>query len=152
MQRSTKHRFAYVATIVLVSITLVNASSHNKFRTATNSLAKILSQHKIDQEIIDNTIQKDISVRVDPKSSSKYINYSDHVMMEKWLIDNINDLHRELKQTETEFEHFSDVTQHIIARNEVAYQKELGLLLRALAHSKHGQIAREYASVSSQTW
>lgn len=42
----------------------------------------------------------------------------DHRRMEKWLVDNINDLHRELKQTELDFEHYAQVTKIILARNE----------------------------------
>lgn len=43
----------------------------------------------------------------------------DHLMMEKWLVDNINDLHRELKQTEMDFEHYVEVTKNILARSEL---------------------------------
>ena len=43
----------------------------------------------------------------------------DHLMMEKWLVDNINDLHRELKQTEMDFEHYVRVTKNILAANEL---------------------------------
>lgn len=38
----------------------------------------------------------------------------DHLMMQKWLVDNINDLHRELKQTESDFEHYVQVTKRLL--------------------------------------
>lgn len=43
----------------------------------------------------------------------------DHTLMEKWLVDNINDLHRELKQTESDFEHYVQVTKKFIEKNEL---------------------------------
>lgn len=49
----------------------------------------------------------------------------DHLLMEKWLVDNINDLHRELKQTELDFEHYVQVTKNILAKNELQLKREL---------------------------
>jgi hypothetical protein len=49
----------------------------------------------------------------------------DHLLMEKWLVDNINDLHRELKQTEMDFEHYVQVTKNILARSEQELQRRL---------------------------
>mgnify|MGYP006965680584 CR=1 FL=1 len=46
------------------------------------------------------------------------VSEKDHLLMEKWLVDNINDLHRELKQTESEFEHYIQVTKNIMTQNE----------------------------------
>lgn len=50
---------------------------------------------------------------------------NDHFLMEKWLVDNINDLHRELKQTESDFEHYTKVTKEIIAQNERLIKQQL---------------------------
>lgn len=55
----------------------------------------------------------------------------DHLLMEKWLADNVNDLHRELKQTEMDFEHYVQVTKKILARNDV--ERNNNLLKRQLA-------------------
>lgn len=49
----------------------------------------------------------------------------DHLLMEKWLVDNINDLHRELKQTELDFEHYVQVTKNILAQNEQQLRRQL---------------------------
>lgn len=40
----------------------------------------------------------------------------DHLLMEKWLVDNIKDLHRELKQTESDVEHYVQVTKSIMSK------------------------------------
>lgn len=49
----------------------------------------------------------------------------DHLMMQKWLVDNINDLHRELKQTESDFEHYVQVTKSLLlAGNEQRLMKQ----------------------------
>lgn len=53
----------------------------------------------------------------------------DHLIMEKWLVDNINDLHRELKQTETDFEHYFQVTKNIIAQNERQFKQQVASLM-----------------------
>lgn len=49
----------------------------------------------------------------------------DHLIMEKWLVDNVNDLHRELKQTEMEFEHFVQVTKNIMTQSEQQLRRQL---------------------------
>lgn len=51
----------------------------------------------------------------------------DHLMMEKWLVDNIKDLHRELKQTELDFEHYVEVTKNILAENEAQLKRQLAV-------------------------
>ena len=47
--------------------------------------------------------------------------------MERWLVDNVNDLHRELKQTEGDFEHYMRVTKNIFLRNEAQLKRQLAL-------------------------
>lgn len=60
----------------------------------------------------------------------------DHSMMERWLVDNINDLHRELKQTETDLEHYVQVTKNILAQNEVHLRQQLATALSQPVPSK----------------
>lgn len=49
----------------------------------------------------------------------------DHLLMQKWLVDNINDLHRELKQTESDFEHYVQVTKGLMLTSEQRLKQEL---------------------------
>lgn len=56
---------------------------------------------------------------------------ADHLLMEKWLVDNVNDLHRELKQTEMDFEHYVQVTKKMLAHNDL--ERDNYLLKRELA-------------------
>lgn len=53
----------------------------------------------------------------------------DHLIMERWLVDNIKDLHRELKQTETDLEHYVQVTKSILAQSESQIRQQLALAL-----------------------
>lgn len=59
----------------------------------------------------------------------------DHLMMEKWLVDNINDLHRELKQTESDFEHYVQVTKEILAQNDIRLKQQVAATV-SLSSSK----------------
>lgn len=60
---------------------------------------------------------------------SQLLAQRDHELREKWLIDNINDLHRELKQTEGDFEHYFQVTKDLIARNEARMNSHVNNIL-----------------------
>lgn len=51
-------------------------------------------------------------------------------MMEKWLVDNIKDLHRELKQTESDFEHYLKVTKSLFAKNELRIEQHQRKLMK----------------------
>lgn len=62
---------------------------------------------------------------------------SDHEMRAKWLIDNINDLHRELKQTEHDFEHYFQVTKDIIAHNSDYARQQVAQAMARSYHALH---------------
>lgn len=55
----------------------------------------------------------------------------DHMLMERWLVENVKDLHRELKQTEMDFEHYVQVTKKMFARYDL--ERSNYLLKRQLA-------------------
>lgn len=76
---------------------------HNKLKVDDEfeyNLVRQLRKQVLDQEIRNKATEED------------------HRRMEQWLVDNINDLHRELKQTELDFEHYAQVTKIILAKNE----------------------------------
>lgn len=54
----------------------------------------------------------------------------DQELRERWLTDNVNDLHRELKQTESEFEHYFQVTKELIARNEARINQQQQVIIK----------------------
>lgn len=62
-------------------------------------------------------------------SKRQQVAEKDHFMMQKWLVDNINDLHRELKQTETDFDHYTQVTKSIVDQNESRFKQQLAAAL-----------------------
>lgn len=63
----------------------------------------------------------------------------DHLMMERWLVDNINALHSELKQTETDLEHYVQVTKNILVQNEAQLRNQLASALSQPVPSKTGR-------------
>lgn len=54
----------------------------------------------------------------------------DHQIREKWLIDNIRDLHREIKQTESDIDHFAKINKQIIDRNIDFTRRQLSQAMR----------------------
>lgn len=77
------------------------------------SEAEILKRFKqLQAQVVRQSMQHDIAEK-------------DHLIMEKWLVDNINDLHRELKQTENDFEHYVQVTKNIFLQNERKLKHQL---------------------------
>lgn len=80
----------------------------------TKSMSKELKRDYVD---ILHALQKQFVEQV----IKQRIADGDHLLMEKWLVDNINDLHRELKQTEMDFEHYVQVTKNILARKDLEH-------------------------------
>ena len=77
-----------------------------------SSLARLIGQ--LQRELLDQVIKQRMVEK-------------DHLLMERWLVDNVNDLHRELKQTEGDFEHYMRVTKNIFLRNEAQLKRQLAL-------------------------
>lgn len=77
----------------------------------------------------NNKWVKLINEEIERQSKRMKASEEDHSIMQKWLVDNINDLHRELKQTEMDFEHYVQVTKNILASNErqLKLQKQFSL-------------------------
>lgn len=67
---------------------------------------------KLEQQLVEQVIRQRVADK-------------DHLLMEKWLVDNISDLHRELKQTEMDFEHYVRVTKNILLQNENHLKRQL---------------------------
>lgn len=78
----------------------------------TQQCSKLLRQ--LQDQLIDQVIRQRVAEK-------------DHLLMEKWLVDNVNDLHRELKQTEMDFEHYVQVTKNILAQNESHLKRQLAI-------------------------
>lgn len=99
---------------------------------------------------------KQLEKKITEEEQRQQVAEKDHLIMQKWLVDNINDLHRELKQTETDFEHYVQVTKKMMAQNEFHMMQQmlatiplgtpnlaayhLGRLIRASTHEKWMQI------------
>jgi len=93
------------------------------------------------QQLEQQLVQQAIGQRVSEK---------DHLLMESWLVDNIKDLHRELKQTETDFEHYVQVTKNILLRNENQLKRQLAQAT-SLPLSLQLQVAQWQASPPEQS-
>lgn len=74
---------------------------------------------------------KRLQMQLNNQEVKQRITDKDRMIFEKWLVDNINDLHRELKQTESDFEHYVQVTKNIMERNEQAKKLSTGTPLVA---------------------
>lgn len=59
---------------------------------------------KLQSQLVEHSIKQSATER-------------DHLMMDKWLIDNVNALHRRLKQMENDFENYVQVTKNTLAQN-----------------------------------
>lgn len=88
-----------------------------------------ISQLKAATEMQIRQIREDLSDQI----KSQRLNEKDHLMTQKWLVDNINDLHRELKQTEMDFEHYVQVTKSILANNEHKLRLQQNSILSSMA-------------------
>lgn len=66
----------------------------------------------------NNNLFKLLHEEIEKQIKKQKDSAEDNSIMQKWLVDNINDLHRELKQTEVDFEHYVQVTKNILANNE----------------------------------
>lgn len=103
-----------VARIVASSNQESNLISKNLFHESANELKlnKINKQTSTVSQI--KQLQDELANQVKRQKAAEM----DHLMMQKWLVDNISDLHRELKQTEVDFEHYVQVTKTIMGNNE----------------------------------
>lgn len=97
-------------------------SRHNNDELFETNWAKQLKEQLLDQKLQHQMVEKD------------------HQMMEKWLVDNINDLHRELKQTELDFEHYVQVTKRMLVKNERQIRQQVDNSIATLLKSMGGDI------------
>lgn len=96
-----------------VAKSITRAESDTKSKSIKENDADLTKSLKnLEQLILEEHIQNKMAEK-------------DHLMMEKWLVDNINDLHRELKQTENDFEHYVQVTKRVLLRNEFRLKQQL---------------------------
>lgn len=71
---------------------------------------------KIESESTNHHVMNEFRLREALRRGQRVAEKSaDHLIIENWLIDNINDLHRELKQTENDFEHYVQITRNMLA-------------------------------------
>ena len=92
------------------------ASGATETSSTDSSVKQVDQLQRLFRELQARFVEQVIRQRVADK---------DHLLMEKWLVDNINDLHRELKQTELDFEHYIQVTKNILAQNEQQLRRQL---------------------------
>lgn len=110
--------------------------------------------HNNDRNVVGE--QRDSSIRWFRKLQEQLLDQSmrqqmvekDHILTEKWLVDNINDLHRELKQTETDLEHYVQVTKNILAQNEAQLRQQQ--LASALSQTVPSKLSRFHRGSKQQ--
>lgn len=95
---------------MLLLATAAAATQAQKQERQSNELAP--QTHEDCLKIVTQLKQRFVEQVIRQRMADK-----DHLLMEKWLVDNINDLHRELKQTEMDFEHYVQVTKRIFLEN-----------------------------------
>lgn len=108
--------FALVASMLLLALGKQVGAVHE--HDGSNSIEApsplIASKEK------GNTWIKRLQVQLNEQEMKQRMNEKDRNLFEKWLIDNISDLHRELKQAESDFEHYAQVTKSILEQNDLA--------------------------------
>lgn len=111
-----------ILTTVLISVqhstqaAIVSDDIDNSISHPVNTLNRILSTAATKTPaIVKKTLATPEMLRETLERLSARQREDDHLMLENWLIDNINDLHRELKQTENDFEHYLHITKNMLA-------------------------------------
>lgn len=93
-----------------------NAIEHPKVseNPLISKIAQMSSHERLESKNWFRLLQEEIANQaIRQRASDK-----DHILMQQWLIDNINDLHRELKQTEVDVENYARVTKNLFATSE----------------------------------
>lgn len=102
------------------------SSGRSQWRSwRTIKLNQQQQQRDLEQPELSNSIQVAVEQQADNVASPLNDGQDERQLREKWLIDNVNDLHRELKQTENDFEHYFQVTKRMIALNEQRIRQQV---------------------------
>lgn len=108
----------FILTIILILIEIVlNSTEAKPLHNKIEASVKQNKVHKIEDGFEYNLVKQLRKQMLDQEIRNRATE-EDHRRMEQWLVDNINDIHRELKQTELDFEHYAQVTKIILAKNE----------------------------------
>lgn len=111
--------YSSILLIILTSLEILSnlIEAKSLINKAESNIKKNNNKFKLENEFEFNLTKQLQDQLLDQEVRHK-VAEEDHRRMEQWLVDNINDLHRELKQTELDFEHYAQVTKIILARNE----------------------------------
>lgn len=107
----------------------LNQQETNNFQNTSNNLIITNKNSQLPKTNSLTDLLLNASNKLHEKLQKNELRYQtdqkDRHIMDKWLVDNIKELHRELKQTGLDFEHYLQVTKTIIAQTHANFQLAL---------------------------